>query len=495
MVIATPADNVTFLLPTSSALNGVDVRKPYDWSVDWGDGATETVSGSSAKGGGIEHTYAVAGYYDVTINSNGTTEAWLAAFGFYTGYEGSNSLENKSLVIGVLGVLTPEMTRTADQLGGVGLAPDYEWAYTFYECVNLLNAPLFVSWEDVSSVGRFFAERLFYGCSGLYMVPNTFSLPQDIESVGDNFALQMFCGCSSLISFPEGFNLPPKIVSLKDCFATEMFYNCTSLVGLPDSFSLPAGASEVGGSYAAGMFRACTSLTRLPEGFNFPQSLVIVGDLFAYNMFASCSSLTSLPTGFQLPQDISGAADYFAAWMLADCPSLDSLPPSFNFPQNLHSVGSNFAVCFLYASGSDTFQINDKLCFPSSVGEASANAWYKSLQLSDHAPLQNRLAASLIASCPTPPSKQETFGQMFRDIDYIAVNWGGKGLPAPPTGEAGSGDWNGDGVVTMDEVILALQATISNTGLDQAFIDVFDMDFDGMISMADVIIALRLTLV
>ena len=446
----------TFILPTSSYLNSSFTGKLYNWSIDWGDGKTETVSGTSSNGGGIPHLYEFAGDHIITITPNGSTEAWLAAFGFAGNTVGSNAPANKDLVTAVAGPLTPQMTRTTAQINGIEPAPNYEWANMFIMCTSLSQAITVESWEQVTSVGSNFATNMFYNCSSLVSVKNGFNLPQSITStgsffaagifsncenlvslpagfnlpqgittVGDFFALSMFSDCSNLHNLPDGFNMPQGITDAGDGFAYLMFYACEELYELPEGFNLPQGITKTGGSFVSGFLYECYNLVSLPEGFNLPPNITSVGDDFVQYLFYSCTSLVTLPEGFNLPQGIISVGYYFATGMFIACESLDSLPEGFNLPQNINSTGTDFAAEMFRDAGSPSFQINNEFCFPSSITATTANAFYRSFQLSANAPMQNRTAASIIGDCLTPIEERETFGSCFSDLDFISVNWGG----------------------------------------------------------------------
>ena len=638
--IRTTSDSLTFLLPTSSYLNSSNSVKAYDWTINWGDGSTQDSSGFSADNSGIPHTYAGAGDYLISISPHGEQEAWLAAFGFSVNVAGANTLANKSMVTAILSPVTPELTRTQDQIDGTASAPMYEWAYSFCFCYNLTTAPIFSGWQGISTVGGnfalymfdnctsletlpagfnlpqsftdvgdFFAAYMFTECSALKSLPDGFSFPAGVTSAGDYFAAWMFLNCSSLTTLPAGFNFPQGIVSVGNNFASEMFngcvslqvlptgctlpqsmteagqsfayymfrgctaletlptgfslpkaltsagpyfaywmfngcsslkalpagfnlptglssaderfcygmfegctsletlssgfnlpqsltstdesfasrmfYNCTSLVTLPAGFSLPKNLTSVGSSFVDYMFYNCTSLTALPAGFSFPQGLSSVGSYFATGTFYNCTSLVTLPTGFNLPQGITSAGDYFAFRLFCTCSSLGPLPAGFNLPQNLSSVGSDFAADFLYLSGGPNFQINAEFRFPAGIAAGSSYAFNRAMDIQNSAPAQTRTAASIIGSCPTPNSPRATFDGHYSDLEHIAVNWGGEGL-APIVGPPRSGDLNGDGYVTMNEVLICAQAALGDIGLNSDQLAAIDMDGDGFITMADV---------
>jgi len=582
LIIRTTDYNTTFQLPTSSRLNGINSVKPYNWLIDWGDGVIENRSGTSSPYGGIPHVYALPGDYSITIKPYGSTEAWMAAFGFYGTGQGSSSTSNKNLLIGAPSFITPQMTRTTAQIEGSEPAPEYEWGYTFYECTNLIEGPAFAGWEEVTTAGFYFASLMYtncyrlttlhtgfgfpqnlttvgdgfaclmfancisltelpagfnfpqnltkagYGfaiemfihCENLTTLPAGFNFPQHLTAVGDRFASSMFFYCKSLTTLPAGFNLPQNLTAVGDRFAGDLFYVCSSLTTLPTGFSFPQGLTQVGADFAYRMFDNCDSLTTLPAGFNLPQGLTAVGDNFALCLFNNCPSLAQLPISFNLPQELTEVGNFFVAQMFTNCTSLTTLPAGFNFPskltvaghnfacdmftnctsltalpagfnlpQGLTQVGARFAWHLLNGAGSPEFQINDELRCPAGIPAACEDAFYQAFQLSDQAPFQNRSAASIIGDCTTPNTPRETFDSHFADIAYIPANWGGGRSPLIP----GSGDLNGDGLVTMDEVVICAQVSIGYISLSPELLAVIDMDSDSYITMADVIIILKKT--
>jgi hypothetical protein len=125
-----------FYIPLSGFLNG-NSTKTYNWNIDWGDNTPPQTPSGTQNITGISHTYSTAGEYTITITPAGSTDAWLGAFGFSNSTTtGANTQENRDRVIEVISPLTPLMTRTQAQIDD-GTAPTYEWAYTFYQSINL----------------------------------------------------------------------------------------------------------------------------------------------------------------------------------------------------------------------------------------------------------------------------------------------------------------------------------------------------------------------
>jgi len=206
--------------------------------------------------------------------------------------------------------------------------------------------------------------------------------------------------------------------------------------------------------------------------------------------FMSCANMTLAPS-FVGWEGIKVVGNSFARSMYTDCTSLAALPAGFNLPQDFEVSGGNFADYMFSGAGSLSFQINDEFCFPQRLTSQNYGNFNKTFDLSDNAPVQNRTAASIIGDCPTPTSPASTFNSRFNDLPFIPVNWGGGGLPR--VGAPGSGDIDGDGFVTMSEVIICAQASIGVVDLSPAQLDAIDIDRDGIITMADVVLVLKLT--
>ncbi|MCL2150130.1 MAG: leucine-rich repeat domain-containing protein, partial [Dehalococcoidia bacterium] len=331
----------TFRIPVSGRLN--NINNSYNWNIDWGDGNTQTASGTgSTTSAGIPHTYTTAGIYIITITPNASTDAWLKAFGFYDGTSGANVQTNKEMVTKIVSPLTPLMTRTQTQLNA-GTAPTNEWYYAFYQCINLTMGPDFTfsaSWNDITRVGDSFVRNLFSGCSGdAFTMNSVFNFPQGITTVGDNFAQLMFSSCrGASFTMNSVFNLPQDIATVGNRFASQMFQECRGAAFTMNSvFNLPQSITDfVGDSFASSMFFRCYgSAFTMNSIFNFPQGITTVGDYFAYCIFRECyGSAFTMSSVFSLPQGITTVGNSFASSMFYQCyGSAFTMNSVFNLPQ------------------------------------------------------------------------------------------------------------------------------------------------------------------
>jgi len=259
--VTVPAGGATFYIPLSGQLEPNDPEvmpggfyvKPYHWEINWGDGRKETINSelmtrriydqNGLDSEGVPHAYTRGGTYTITIVPAGSTDAWFAAFGFYSSADfellgEANKRENKNMVTRLISPLTPLMTRTQAELDS-GLAPRaYEWANTFCELENLTMGENFTfseEWDNITTVGDRFAYSMFrflYDSNpdSVFTMGSTFNLPQKLEEVGKEFAAMMFYNCNgAAFTMGSEFNLPQGIMTVGDGFASAIFEGCSGL--------------------------------------------------------------------------------------------------------------------------------------------------------------------------------------------------------------------------------------------------------------------------
>ena len=239
----------TYYIPISG---GEQPDRVYDWRIDWGDEESGTYSGvssSSASATPPSHNYP-AGRYTITIRPNGNPYAWALAFGHSELTDAvHDSYGNKYVLVGIDIDITPSMTRTVEQLDG-HLAPDFEWAKTFYNCRFLteLHDTSFVGWEGTVSAGNFFAMAMFSSCVRLKMGLK-FQLPQSLTTIGNFYCSYMFAGCTAF-NMNEIIQLPQRISNVGHSMFAFMFLNCTHL-RVNSIFSFPPlqNVPELGFNY------------------------------------------------------------------------------------------------------------------------------------------------------------------------------------------------------------------------------------------------------
>jgi nitrogen regulatory protein PII len=433
--VRTTGANESFALPTSGRLNNVE--KSYDWTISWGDSIIETKTGSSSNSDGISHIYTTAGDHQITVTPNGSVDAWLGAFGFATGDSGANAQANRNKVISVDFVITPLMTRTQAQIDG-NTAPTYEWAYTFYYCKNSAfkmgdNLKFSTEWNDITTVGEYFAAQMFYYCNGAaFTMGKAFNMPQGITRAGDRFAYQMFYNCDGA-SFTMGaaFNMPQNITSVGNDFASAMFFYCDKAAfRMNGVFNLPQGITKVGNNFASSMFYNCIGDNfTMNDIFNLPEGIITEGAEsvggFCNAIFTGCKGAKfKMNDVFNLPQGITKVDNNFGAFMFMNCNGAAfTMNDVFNLPQSITTVGSKFASSMFMNCKGTGFRVNSVITLPNVSG---AEAFLTMFSLDTGAATQTRNAASIINGAPTPSYASKAFGpsgSVWPDYGTIDTNW------------------------------------------------------------------------
>ena len=423
----------TFSIPLHGSLNGTNVSpylspSPYNWNINWGDGsAVQTIANTDAGAPqnsnasvGIPHTYTSAGTYTIKITPNGSTSAWLGAFGFaQQPIAGANNATNKALVTKVVSPITPLMTRTPAQIEGSAVAPNREWVGTFADCVNLTMGDDFgfsESWNDIEAVGDSFVMQMFFGCNNAsFTMGDSFNLPSGIKTAGSMFANSLFASCNgAAFTMNEVFNLPSGFTSVGHTFAQSLFASCYGAAfNMNDVFTFPAGITSVGNSFAARAFYNCRGdAFTMNAVFNLPQTINTMGDTFCQYMFADCrgaaftmNSVFNLPTGmtefsgsggfvtnmfagcsgpvfnmntvFNLPQAVVNPGSSFATALFNGCSgNAFTMNSVFNLPPGITTVTSGFASTMFYQCSGNAFTMNQVFNLPSGITAAGATFAY-----------------------------------------------------------------------------------------------------------------------
>lgn len=151
-------------------------------------------------------------------------------------------------------------------------------AYLFAGCSNLTDIGNVRITEGCTTV-----KSMFYGCTSLEYIPDTFTIPDSVTTTED-----MFKYCENLRELPETFNLGSGVIS-----AYGMFYN-SGITALPETFSLPDGMRNI-----TAMFRGAEFLDVLPTNFSIPSTVTSMAE-FVYG----CTNLWNIPDNFRIPANV-----------------------------------------------------------------------------------------------------------------------------------------------------------------------------------------------
>jgi hypothetical protein len=138
---------------------------------------------------------------------------------------------------------------------------------TFYGTVALTSLPeTFVLPDMPEADGAVFDSMFAY--SSLVSLPNGFSLPEIHKNTNRAFA-ELFSN-SALTALPDNFRIhTPDTDSKHTYFAYKMFYNCTNLTALHDTFMLPDRINSLGHAFES-MFEICLNLHTLGNSLILP---------------------------------------------------------------------------------------------------------------------------------------------------------------------------------------------------------------------------------
>jgi hypothetical protein len=138
---------------------------------------------------------------------------------------------------------------------------------TFYGTVALTSLPDAFVLPDMPEADGALLDSMF-AYSGLVSLPDGFSLPAIHKNTNRAFA-ELFSH-SALTSLPDTFRIyTPETDSKHAYFAYKMFYNCTNLTALNDTFMMPDRIKSLGHAFES-MFETCLSLHTLGNSFILP---------------------------------------------------------------------------------------------------------------------------------------------------------------------------------------------------------------------------------
>ena len=251
---------LTFSSPSSFTLAVNDATKHWDGTLEYStdtstwstwDGTTTLSSATS----GSDNVLYLRGTGNTVITGNKNSYKWVLT--------GSN--------ITCIGNIENLLDYTTVKSWAHPTMADYCYAYMFYDCTSLTQAPAL----PATTVTAYCYAHMFRDCTSLTQAP---ALPA--TTMKGHCYYYMFSGCTGLTQAPA---LPATTLAAY-CYEY-MFRGCTSLTQAP---VLPATTVEI---YCyAYMFRGCTGLTQAPA---LPAT-TMMNYCYAY-MFYGCTALTQAP--------------------------------------------------------------------------------------------------------------------------------------------------------------------------------------------------------
>lgn len=285
-------------------------------TVDWGDGTQEIYENKFTSNNPIQHVYAEAGEYLVTVRGQvKKIDAMCLPLA---------SRDNTIIAIEQWGNVGAEEI-SLSWLGSIErVAPDTEGAFahieifdrTFAGCKRLTEIPADL-FAKATSAHSFVLT--FYQCTSLRTLPDGL-----FEVANPSIFENTFDECTALTELPEGL--------FRGCTGTQMFHrtfeNCTGLTSLPAN--LFADCTNV--TRFKGTFHGCSGLTSIPAGLfaNNTKVTSFEGEMVPFEgldyreykgLFGECTSLTTIPEQ-----------------LFANCPDVTNCSMAFLGCSNLQSV-------------------------------------------------------------------------------------------------------------------------------------------------------------
>lgn len=199
-------------------------------------------------------------------------------------------------------------------------------SYSFYRLlygnVQLTNANNLIL--PVTTMSQYCYAYMFYGCTNLVNAPE---LPA--ESLADSCYYYMFSRCSNLTTAPE----LPATTLYQSCYSN-MFADCTNLKTVQHALQ----AKELPYFCYSSMFARCTSLATAPE-----IQATTCRYYCSQSMFSGCTSLTTAP---ELPA--TSIQQYSYSYMFYGCTSLKTAPsilPAYAGGSYRNCYASMFSGC------------------------------------------------------------------------------------------------------------------------------------------------------
>ena len=281
-----PIPYLTFSSPSSFTLKVNDATKHWDGTLEYStdtstwstwDGTTTLSSATS----GSDNVLYLRGIGNTVITGKKNSYKWV--------FTGSN--------IACIGNIENLLDYTTVKSWAHPTMADYCYAYMFYGCTSLTQAPAL----PATTLAPYCYAYMFRDCTSLTQAP---ALPA--TTMKGHCYYYMFSGCTGLTQAPA---LPATTLA-PYCYEY-MFWDCTSLTQAP---ALPATTLAI---YCyTYMFRGCTGLTQAPA---LPATTMTN---YCYSsMFYGCTALTQAPA---LPATTMATCCY--NWMFRGCTSLTQAP-------------------------------------------------------------------------------------------------------------------------------------------------------------------------
>ena len=326
-------------------------------AIDWGDGSsTDTLTGTSlTTRQGIQHSYAAAGDYTITVHVVSGSVALYGTSAYTLLYKDSTGNNNRvysncvrAVRIGISTSIGSYAFSYCYSLTSVTIPSGVTkiGSYAFRECYSLSSV-------TIPSGVTYIDSYVFHYCYSLTSV----TIPSGVTSIG-SFAFS-YCYSLSLVTIPSGvtqisndafsycyslssITIPNSVINIygsafSHCYSlssitipsgvtkinNSLFSDCYSL----SSVTIPSSVTSIG----SGVFYYCYSLTSI----TIPSSVTSIGG----NAFRDCRNLSSIT----IPSSVTRIDDS----VFYNCYSLSSI----TIPSSVTQIsGTIFSYCYSLSS-------------------------------------------------------------------------------------------------------------------------------------------------
>ena len=295
------------------------VNAKFDFTVDWGDGNTDTITNADIEAKAI-HQYTESG--EKTVKITGTFESMVSRI--------NDSSSNQRTTRAV----TPTIVvhQGIDRLVRVE-----QWGKTQLKTLALTNCPNLTKIAEPTQ--NSFKDLLYvkFSESALQSIPeNLFANSPNVINFADTFSgteitsipEKLFANCSNVTDFTSTFERT-LIASIPE----NLFANCSNVTDFTRTF----GATPTITSIPEGLFKNCSKVTSFSHTF-YNTGITSIPE----KLFTNCPNVTDFSSAFSGTQITSIPENLFA-----NCPNVTDFSSAFSgtaitsIPENLFANCSN----------------------------------------------------------------------------------------------------------------------------------------------------------
>ena len=250
------------------------VNATFNFTVDWGDGNTDTITNTDIADKAI-HEYLTEGEKKITIT--GTFESIAPYNESYEGRQGYDKLTRVEQW-GTTGLKTIDLSRCTKltQIAQPTESSFKDLSYVYFSNSGIQSIP----------------DKMFLNCSKITSFELAFKDCTNLQTIGD----YAFAGCNSVTSFERAFEDCNNLQTIGDY----AFAGCNSVTSFESIFSELSVLSSIGD----GVFKNCRNVKSFRNCFGYCVNLLTIGN----GIFEGCDAVENFGTTFAGCQNLIGTA-------------------------------------------------------------------------------------------------------------------------------------------------------------------------------------------